>query len=197
MIHPHTERKYINGEVGHGVVATEFIPAGTITWVRDLLDREFTPAELAALPPLYREIVETYTFRNRIGNFVFCWDHGRYVNHSFRPNCLATAYGFEVAIRDILPGEELTNDYGMLNIIAPFEPADEGSERKWVYPDDLRRFYALWDAQVGAVFHQIVQLQQPLQPYVVPASWAEVLEVAAGNRPKRSVLENLYVASGD
>lgn len=41
MIHPHTELKHINNEVGYGVVATKFIPAGTITWVLDKLDQEF------------------------------------------------------------------------------------------------------------------------------------------------------------
>ncbi len=45
MIHPHTEIKFINKEVGYGVVATDFIPKGTITWVLDKLDREFTQNE--------------------------------------------------------------------------------------------------------------------------------------------------------
>ena len=45
MIHPHTELRFINDEIGHGVVATQFIPAGTITWVLDELDRTFTPKQ--------------------------------------------------------------------------------------------------------------------------------------------------------
>ena len=52
MIHPKTEIKFINNEVGYGVVATEFIPAGTITWVLDKLDREFSPKEFEAMHPL-------------------------------------------------------------------------------------------------------------------------------------------------
>ncbi|HAV55880.1 MAG TPA: SET domain-containing protein-lysine N-methyltransferase, partial [Aequorivita sp.] len=44
MIHPKTELKFISDQIGYGVVATEFIPAGTITWALDDLDREFTPA---------------------------------------------------------------------------------------------------------------------------------------------------------
>ena len=39
MIHPKTELKFINEVVGYGVVATSFIPAGTITWVLDKFDR--------------------------------------------------------------------------------------------------------------------------------------------------------------
>jgi len=45
MMHPHTKVQFISDEVGHGVVATAFIPKGTITWVQDPLDRVFSPAE--------------------------------------------------------------------------------------------------------------------------------------------------------
>jgi hypothetical protein len=41
MILPKTELQFINKEIGHSVVATEFIPAGTITWVLDKLDPFF------------------------------------------------------------------------------------------------------------------------------------------------------------
>jgi len=141
MIHPHTEIKFISHEVGYGVVATQFIPAGTITWVLDKLDREFTPEEFRKMAPVYQDILETYTYRNNLGNLVLCWDHGKYVNHSFRSNCLTTAYDFEIAIRDIRRGEQLTDDYGYLNITSPFRGVDEGTKRKKVYPDDLLKYH--------------------------------------------------------
>ena len=112
MIHPDTELRFISNEIGYGVVATKFIPAGTVTWVLDQLDREFTPLELQQMAPIYQNILDTYTFRNNKGNYILCWDNGRYVNHSFNSNCLTTAYDFEIAIRDIHPGEQLTDDYG-------------------------------------------------------------------------------------
>lgn len=124
MIHPHTELRFINKDIGYGVVATHFIPKGTITWVLDKLDREFTPGEVEKLDPVYREILDTYSFCNSAGNLVLCWDHGRFVNHSFNSNCLTTAYDFEVAIRDIHPGEQITDDYGYLNISRPFRALD-------------------------------------------------------------------------
>ena len=92
MIHPNTKLKFISKDVGYGVVATAFLPAGTITWVLDKLDREFTPLQIQNMEPLYQEIIDTYTFRNNNGNLVLCWDNGRYVNHSFNSNCLTTAY---------------------------------------------------------------------------------------------------------
>jgi hypothetical protein len=49
MIHPDTELRFINEKIGHGVVATKFIPKGTITWVLDKLDRVFTSIRTATL----------------------------------------------------------------------------------------------------------------------------------------------------
>ena len=91
MIHPKTEIKFISDDIGYGVVATKFIPAGTITWVLDKLDREFTPEEVNSFEPFYKNIIDTYSFRNNKGNLVLCWDNGRFVNHSFNSNCLTTA----------------------------------------------------------------------------------------------------------
>ena len=161
MIHPKTELKFISNDVGYGVVATEFIPAGTITWVLDKLDREFSPLEFQRLEPVYQNILDTYTFRNNNGNFVLCWDNARFVNHSFNSNCLTTAYDFEIAIRDIHPGEQLTDDYGYLNIMTPFRGINEGTRRKVVYPDDLLKYYKVWDKKLLNVFDRIPVLEQP------------------------------------
>jgi hypothetical protein len=192
MIHPDTELRFISPEIGHGVVATKFIPAGTITWVLDKLDREFSPAEFDKMEPLYQNILDIYTFRNNKGNFVLCWDNGRYVNHSFRSNCLTTAYDFEIAIRDIHPGEQLTDDYGYLNITEPFEGVDEGTERKVVYPDDLVRYHEIWDDQIAKVFDRIVLLDQPLLPLLDQKVWQKVNEICDGKREPDSILLNYY-----
>lgn len=86
MIIPWTELKLINNEVGYGVVATRFIPKGTITWVFDKLDREFTPLQVEEMDGIYKDILSKYCFRNSKGNHILCWDNGRYVNHSFHSN---------------------------------------------------------------------------------------------------------------
>lgn len=134
MIHPNTKLKFISKDVGYGVVATAFLPAGTITWVLDKLDREFTPLQIQNMEPLYQEIIDTYTFRNNNGNLVLCWDNGRYVNHSFNSNYLTTAYDFEIAIRDIHVGEQLTDDYGYLNITSRLEASTRVLEEKSFTP---------------------------------------------------------------
>ena len=192
MIHPHTELKYISNEVGYGVVATHFIPAGTITWVYDKLDREFSPTEFQAMEPIYQNILDTYTFRNNNGNFVLCWDNGRYVNHSFNSNCLTTAYDFEIAIRDIQAGEQLTDDYGYLNIPSPFRGVDEGTRRKVVYPDDLLKYFKVWDKKLLKVFHRIPKLAQPLQELIREDLWLDIVDISEGKKEMESILKNYY-----
>ncbi|MDX1719764.1 MAG: SET domain-containing protein, partial [Salegentibacter mishustinae] len=108
MMHPDTELRFINEKVGYGVVATKFIPEGTITWVQDDLDHVFYTSQVEKLHPKSAQMLEKYAFRNRFGDLVLCWDLAKYVNHSFNSNCFSTAYGFEIAVRDIQVGEELT-----------------------------------------------------------------------------------------
>ena len=192
MIHPDTELRFINKTIGYGVVATKDIPAGTITWALDQLDREFTKEEYGKMPPLYKRILDTYTYRNNKGNYILCWDLGRYVNHSFRSNCLSTAYEFEVAVRDIKKGEQLTDDYGYLNLHEPFEGMDEGTERKVVYPDDLLHYHGEWDAQIQRVFGSIPTVAQPLRPVISETTWTTVEMVNQGKKKMLSILSNYY-----
>lgn len=192
MIHPKTELKLISEEIGYGVVAKEFIPAGTITWILDELDREFTPTQVNKMKPLYKNILETYSYRNNKGNLILCWDYGRFVNHSFKSNCLSTAYDFEIAIRDIQAGEELTDDYGYLNITEPFKGINEGTRRKIVYPDDLLKHYKTWDKKLLLNFPKIIQVEQPLKPLITPKLWKEIEEIAQGKKEMESIKSNYF-----
>jgi hypothetical protein len=192
MIHPKTELKFISDEVGYGVVATEFIPAGTITWVLDKFDREFTPIEVQKMAPFYKNIIDVYSFRNNKGNFILCWDIGRFVNHSFNSNCLTTAYDFEIAVRDIHPGEQVTDDYGYLNISEPFKGIDEGTERKIVYPNDLVTYHKEWDARISNVFGNIINLEQPIGVLIEDKLWHKIESVINGKEPMDSILSNHY-----
>ncbi|MGB3773909.1 MAG: SET domain-containing protein [Leeuwenhoekiella sp.] len=193
MIHPHTQVGFISDEVGFGVIATQFIPAGTITWALDKLDQEFTPEQFNAMEPVYKNIVDVYCYRNKHGNFVLCWDNGRFVNHSFNSNCLSTAYDFEIAIRDIQPGEQLTDDYGYLNITEPFRGIEENTERKIVYPDDLKNFHKDWDEKLLNVFDQIPKVKQDLRMLISDETWNTIEAIAQDKKEMKSILENLYV----
>lgn len=192
MIHPHTELRFISPEKGYGIVATQLIPKGTITWILDPLDRVFRPEQVKKLPGLFQDILNKYTYRDQNGDFVLCWDNARFVNHSFVSNCMSTAYNFELAIRDIYPGEELTDDYGYLNVTEPIAfPKEDGSDRIKVYPDDLLRYHAEWDEKLRDAFTRFNDVPQPLCSLVDAAYKAKVTEIADGKAEMDSIL-NCY-----
>lgn len=197
MIHPNTELRFISHEVGYGVVATEFIPKGTITWAYDQLDRSFSPAEVNSMDKVYKDILYKYCYRDNKGNQVLCWDISRFVNHSFNSNCISTAYNFELAVRDIYPGEELTDDYGYLNCSEPFVCLPEANTtRTCVMPDDLLRFYKEWDVKLRLAFNHYNKVNQPLDFLIEDDYRYKVNSVASGIEPMDSIL-NCYYTDDD
>lgn len=192
MIHPHTEVRFISPEKGYGVVATKFIPKGTITWVLDKLDRFFSLEEVKNMDEFHRNIIETYTFRDKHGNYILCWDNGRFVNHSFNSNCISTAYEFEIAVRDINPGEELTDDYGYLNISESFAALPEkGSKRKMVHPDDLLHYSKDWDNKLLKSFPYLPSVDQPLEHLLSKEVIQKARAIAKGEEKMLSI-KNCY-----
>ncbi|MBC7745060.1 MAG: SET domain-containing protein [Flavobacterium sp.] len=196
MIHPNTNLQFISPQIGFGVVATHFIPKGTITWAADPLDQIFTPKRLHKLEPVFQNIVDTYSYRDNAGNFILCWDHSRFVNHSFLSNCISTAYNFEIAVRDIIAGEELTDDYGYLNLTEPFNCIPEaGSSRKQALPDDLLNFYPFWDEQLRQAFAVFNNVEQPLAGLIEKRNQKKVYEVSHNPLLMDSILQCYYSSS--
>lgn len=192
MIHPDTKLQFIDAEIGYGVVATKKIPRGTITWALDKFDMVFTPEEAESFQPVYQDIINKYSYRDHNGNHVLCWDFGRFVNHSFNANCMSTAYNIEIAIRDIEAGEELTDDYGYLNVSVPFKPKEENTIRKTVYPEDILSYYKDWDQAILSVLPLITKVDQPLIELVSKSTLEELYEVVNGKRKLKSILETYY-----
>lgn len=178
MMHPDTEIRHVHPSVGLGVVATKRIARGTITWVRDSLDRKITPAELASFPKSMWAGLTRWCFIDGRGDTLLCWDHGRFVNHACDPNCSGAGFDLEVAIRDIEPGEELTDDYGRLRAAAEFECLCGSPRcRKVIHSDgrDLARYGEAWAAEARAALACIAQVPQALW-WLVPAEEREALE---------------------
>lgn len=194
MIHPDTELRFISDAMGYGVFAKKTLPKGTITWVQDSFDREFTDKDLQKMDPFHRELAETYCFRNSKGHHVLCWDNGRFVNHSFRSNCFTTPYNFEIAIRDIQAGEELTDDYGYLNITAPFRAADEGTRRKTVYPNDILTFHKVWDKKLMEAMPYITKVPQTMRNLIDESLWTRIERIASGQETMDSILQCYFPA---
>jgi hypothetical protein len=191
MLHPHTELRHVSKLIGYGVFATQLIPKGTITWVRDDLDQTFLPHEVLTFRPEYQDLLEKYSFIDRSGSAVLCWDLARYMNHSCNANCLSAGYEFEVAVRDINPGEELTDDYGTLNLTDLFRCFCHHERcRKTIRPDDLTRLWEDWDEKLRSTFPLINTVTQPLLPFV--RNRADFEEATLAPEKMRSCRFNYY-----
>ncbi|MGH7963716.1 MAG: SET domain-containing protein [Candidatus Binatia bacterium] len=195
MIHPDTELQFINKQIGYGVIATRLIPRGTITWVRDDFDQPFSTAQVEGMPSLYRGIIAKYCFVDARGDFVLCWDLARYMNHSCAPSCRSAGYDFELAVRNIQPGEELTDDYGSLNLEYDFTcSCGSAACRKQIRPGDLIRYAESWDQIVAGSFPLIPAVSQPLWPLVKEK---EAIESALAGRARiASCRENYHAFPG-
>jgi hypothetical protein len=190
MVHPDTELRYISDAIGWGVFATRPIPRGTITWALDALDQKFTPAQAAALPAYARDLLDKYSYIDAAGRYILCWDHARFFNHSCEANCLSVGYDFELAVRDIAAGEELTDDYGTLNPDEPFSCLCAASAcRGAVLPDDMLRLGETWNTLSREAFFLIRQVPQPLWAMVPDR---EIIEAALADPNRLRTIHHHY-----
>lgn len=189
MMHPDTELRFVSEEVGLGVFATKFIPKGTIVWVLDDLDMVLEEDYVNNLDEIRREVVYKYSYQENDGRYVLCWDHARYINHSFHPNCIDTAYEFELAARDIYPNEQLTCDYGIMGEDEDFICVpEEGTSRTSVNADDYLNYYQEWDDLAREAFKNFNNVEQPLKHLIGKQFIDKVTAVALGNEPLDSIL---------
>jgi len=167
MIHPQTCVKYVSSRIGYGVYATAFIPKGTIVYVRDPLDREVSPEDFAAMNECYRQMVERYSFIDEKGCRVVSWDSAKYVNHRCDCNTISTGYGFEIAVRDIQAGEEVTDEYGLFNLDHDmFCRCGSTNCRKLVRASDINRYHRKWDRMVIDTLKYAEKVEQPLWEFM-------------------------------
>lgn len=190
MIHPSTEVRYIGEHVGLGVFATQKIPKGTITYVWDPLEIEVGPADPRLDDPVTGKMIERYSYIDPGGTRIVSWDHAKYVNHSCQCNTMSTAYGFEVAVRDIDAGEEISDEYGMFNLTEPMDCrcASEACRTR-VDAIDLELFHQRWDSQVHTALREALDVEQPLWHLVDPPTARAITRLARWNEGYRSVRE--------
>lgn len=167
MIHPSTELRFVSPEIGYGVFAKEFIPKGTIVYVKDSLEIEVTPKKYEKLDEYARSVVDKYSYRDERGYRIVSWDFAKYVNHSCNRNTVSTGYGFEIAVRDILPNEEVTDEYGIFNLEQNFE-CGCGAEncRHHISPSDFDVLFGKWDKEIKDALIHYSDSAQALEPYI-------------------------------
>ncbi len=169
-----TELRFVGDEAGYGVFATALIPRGTIVWALDPFDRTFDRSTVDALPALLRSAVLRGAFLDPDGGLIFCWDHGRSMNHSCEPSCLALGTSFKTAAVDLHPGEELSSDYGSTGVLIPFDCLCGSSRcRRRIEVDAAHHPTEFVEgSRPSPVFHEswegIARVPQPLLPFAAP-----------------------------
>lgn len=163
MIHPSTQLRYIDGQFDYGLFAVEFIPRGTVVWAQDHFDQAFASSQVDSLAKPHQRILEKYAFASREGSLLLCWDARRFLNHSCAPNILMTRYGFEIAVNDIRPGDQITCDYSALSLKRPFSCHCRKPEcRGIVHPEDAMLCAAGWAHETAAALRMVNSVDQPL-----------------------------------
>ena len=163
-MHPNCELKFVNEQVGIGVFATAFIPQGTIVYADDPLDIVLYSDDPILQNPILRPAIDKYAVIEPGDKRILAWDISRYVNHCCYCNIMSTGYGFEIALRDIQPGEEIRDEYGIFNLGWTMELSCSCPEkcRGYLRPDDFDNFYPLWDEQLQVALKQALSVEQPL-----------------------------------
>lgn len=98
---------------GLGLFAAEQIRKGQLIWeYREPFDRRFPAEYVMRLPVIAQRHVLHFCAQLRDGSFLVTGDNDRFWNHSESPNCLTDKTATRtIALRDIWPDEELTEDY--------------------------------------------------------------------------------------
>lgn len=163
MIHPNTELKFINEVIGYGVFATADLPEGSIIYVKDSLELCISPTDYLMHSAEMQAIIDKYSYKDENGCRIVSWDFAKYVNHCCNFNTISTGYGFEIAIRDISEGEQITDEYSIFNLDHPMK-VDCGQEgcRKVVNPDDFDNYFPEWDKRIKKSLRKLFKVEQPL-----------------------------------
>lgn len=167
MIHPNTELKYINDMVGYGVFATSHIPEGTIIYIKDSLEITISQLDFQLHTKEMQEVIDKYSYIDENGSRIISWDFAKYVNHCCNCNTITTGYGFEIAIRDIAAGEQITDEYGLFNIEYEMDlMCSEHCCRKKLTLQDFDLYHKDWDEKVKPALNKVFSVEQPLGDFL-------------------------------
>ena len=99
---------------GIGLFADEFIAKGTKVIERSFLDVTIIKDKLNHLSNYCRNQILNYGCCRADLVYLEC-DDARFVNHSDTPNMDGSEAYYDIALKDINPGEELTEDYRVID----------------------------------------------------------------------------------
>lgn len=188
MIHPNTELKFLGEPVGYGVFATADIPRGTIVYVKDSLELVITPTDYLMHNQEMQDVIEKYSYIDENGNRIISWDFAKYVNHCCNCNTISTGYGFEIAIKDIKKGEQITDEYGIFNLTQEMTlHCGDATCRKVIKPSDFDTYYQDWDHKIKDAIGKLFDVEQPLIPFIEKNTREELDEFFTNPEKYKSV----------
>lgn len=193
MIHPHCKLDFVSEKIGYGVFATKLIPKGTIVYVKDDLEIVIDKESYLLNDINYKNIIDTYSYRNEKGEYIVSWDIAKYVNHCCEPNTLSTAYGFEIAITDILPGDQITDEYGLLNIEQDIElSCNKCTCRGKVSPNDYKVHLKKWEKITVNAMNLLNKVDQPLWSFLDENTQVEINNFLDKKSKAKSLINTIF-----
>ena len=98
---------------GLGLFADELVKKNTIIWrFEPSIDLLFSIENIEKLSSHAQKQFYNYAFLDKTHcKYMLCGDDARFFNHSNNPNCDDSLPDKTIALRDIIPGEELTVNY--------------------------------------------------------------------------------------
>ena len=111
---------------GMGSMAGEFISKGTVIWkFQENFDVKIDDLQFKQLPKLAKEFVLHFGYYSKKeGGYILCMDNAKYTNHSKNPNMKMVDEIYSIATRDIMEGEEITEDYFYFDELASMKLGD-------------------------------------------------------------------------
>lgn len=193
MIHPKTELKFISSEIGYGIFASEDLPAGTIVYVKDAMEISIEPIDYLQMKGLLKDNVDRFSYIDEYGNRIVSWDLAKYVNHCCDCNTISTGYGFEIAIKDIKKGDQITDEYGIFNLDQPMEVScGKNCCRNILTNKDFENHYKEWDEKIKKVIQSVFKVDQALIDVIDEQTQLELEKVVLNLSNYRSVYSLRY-----
>lgn len=196
MLHPDIAVVDIGGPLGHGLVARNRIPKGTITWSLGPKDIVLAPGSPELDDPVLAAELPRHAYVDRKGRYVFCRDEARFMNHSCAPTTTSIGSLCDIALRDIEAGEAITCDYALLNLPYEFACACGAATCRGVVTQ--RQFATRApqiDSLVGALVKDVATVPQALRADMLKDDAERLARILSGTEAVPSIMENIQGAT--
>jgi uncharacterized protein len=155
---------------GYGVYSTTFLPKGTIIWFPCEECEIYTPVQMEEMEKQNLFELDEYGYYLNDGNNILPCGQAHLLNHSCEANVLDFGLDFGIAVKDILPNDEITIDYGTFYADLKYNDwtvqcsCKKKSCRKIISPSDFsnQKTQKHWEKNVLSALNELKKVNQPL-----------------------------------